>query len=469
MDWVDFMQARGKFEVSSREKIIMKTILLSDMQPLHLVKNTVVQLASGNSSGGVFTTAKNCFTNACYVLASYLENVPPSTNTRFQDNVAMVTFGDDLAFSVHPEVAPYFNDEIHAKTMAKYGIKVTTANKNGDFGPKPITEIQFLKCKFGKQFGTYVPLQQDPMEQTNWIRDGNNSPDFNCEQNCNAALFAGFWYGPIYFNENRNKMRRMKPNYKLIDYDTMNDEFHCFGFVRDTRNVFGFTQHVPKKLEIKQLLNTVNEDDEDVFRNLKMEKETCKHCTGIKNKAEEALCEPFVCYAKVIHFDGQYWTPGQEMELNKIEINIDDDVGAYLIAYDASGYRVKHQMLIKGPRDLKLPTHSQSGIWNHAFLVFMDGKEKYGCFKFRTSFLYTLRDTLPPRLINTIWNEFRQVSDLLHPDGEVECIFDHIYCRTRKFNENREMPNRLRHTSVRLYNSDKKLIHQVFQNNGDLS
>lgn len=233
-NWMTGLQKRGA-----------RTLLEADAQALHQFLEWILIVPSGTSSGSMMTAIIGSLINETYIRTSFLtimQNTAFNQMTYYYKYVRTKNYGDDFVMTVHDELKPYFNCSTIASFLKQFDIIMTSGDKKSDFQYRSVNEFTFLRHKTGKLAGFYVPLAKDPLEQINWYRVGVHAEpaEVACENNCNSALRACFFYGSEYFNDARERIRRVRPEYKLLRFTPLLDNFLEFGRLCDVEGTFGF-------------------------------------------------------------------------------------------------------------------------------------------------------------------------------------------------------------------------------------
>jgi hypothetical protein len=227
------------------QKTSAEVLLRYDGQALHQYFDYILVIPSGTSSGSILTAIIGSLINECYIRMAWLHIFELSSlrDLRYYRTfVRSKNYGDDLVLTVADEIKDVFNCATIADFLAMYDITMTSGDKTGEFREKEISEFTFLRHNTGVLFGSYVPLAKDPAEQINWYKKGNHSetPEVACENNCNSALRATFFFGKERFTDLRDKILRERPDYNLLSWYSLRDEFLNFGKLCDVEGTFAF-------------------------------------------------------------------------------------------------------------------------------------------------------------------------------------------------------------------------------------
>jgi hypothetical protein len=120
----------------------------------YLVDGHVYQASQGNPSGHFLTTILNSLTNTLIFFYAWCilceKNLAPELRTLsgFRESVNLVTYGDDLIFSV-TEDATFLNGVSFGETIAHLGVTATNADKSGELTKwTEKRDLTFLKRSF---------------------------------------------------------------------------------------------------------------------------------------------------------------------------------------------------------------------------------------------------------------------------------------------------------------------------------
>jgi hypothetical protein len=192
----------------------VRTVLAYDAQYRYVMNRQFLYRASrGLISGKDMTDIDNSIQSEFYSLVFWICNKPKGfLDTDFYKYVSIGTYGDDVVEGVNAAVLPWFNLVTIQKWFAKFGIKITDAQKKTDIdASKDLREIQFLKRKFDAdqrgQFRVLAPLAKETIEEMPlWIHKNKNiSEEDLTRQNVDSALREAVYHGKTYFNEMKQK------------------------------------------------------------------------------------------------------------------------------------------------------------------------------------------------------------------------------------------------------------------------
>lgn len=197
----------------------VKWLLDSDIiNPVHLSGNLLYQTVNGISSGSPLTGECNSIPNLFYIRLTYLEimreHFPDYASMFYFDMfVRIVVYGDDLIMSVDFTIVGVFNALTIRDSLAKHGIKVTSAQKDSEMVPfTSIKEATFLKRSFVEhpfRKGIWLaPIETQSIEEClNWCHECDNPAEATLEC-CRASLDLAYSQGPEYYAEHYSKIKK---------------------------------------------------------------------------------------------------------------------------------------------------------------------------------------------------------------------------------------------------------------------
>jgi hypothetical protein len=239
---------------NDKDNEIRRLIFIQLSQSTHHFRKWIYQTVGCIPSGNSATVNINSILNELYLRISWLI-IMNKTIYRDLHYYRKLTrsgiVGDDNAKAVHPAVIDLYNAESVAEVLSHFGITYADVTKDGTITKKKkIMEGSFLKNGFGKMDNFYVPLMDDDanLETLNWIRVGlyAEDPDTACYNNCNNVLRNLFFYGQERFNEIRQRILEIKPEYNLINFRSLQQQFYEQGCIHDPFGTFSFGGHDEK-------------------------------------------------------------------------------------------------------------------------------------------------------------------------------------------------------------------------------
>jgi len=126
---------------------IMSNMVADVVHPLMCVNGDLVELFGSNPSGQNLTVYINSIVNSLYQRCVFYTIYPPGSlgTTKFQNYVALITYGDDNEMSVSHE-APLYNHTSMQEVYASQGIEYTMADKDAESIPYiTLEDADFLK------------------------------------------------------------------------------------------------------------------------------------------------------------------------------------------------------------------------------------------------------------------------------------------------------------------------------------
>nr|APG76780.1 hypothetical protein 1 [Beihai picorna-like virus 25] len=138
---------------------IMSMMVADIVHPVMCVNGDLVQLSGSNPSGQNLTVYVNSIVNSIYQRCVFYTIYPPGSleTAKFQDYVALMTYGDDNIMSVSPK-APQYNHTSMQEVYASRGIEYTMADKDAESVPYVTLE----QCDFLKRATSFRPEYTDP-------------------------------------------------------------------------------------------------------------------------------------------------------------------------------------------------------------------------------------------------------------------------------------------------------------------
>jgi len=197
----------------------------------------------GNPSGQDGTTPTNTNGNEGAMRLAWLKLAPVHLRDLYyyRKFVANAIYGDDIVTSIRMAARHFFGPEKIQQAMETFSMKYGPADKLSETGHfETLENCTFLKNATGDFHGRKVPLMNMDalLETINWIRQDKNSPppEQACEDNCNAVLRNLVFYGSEKFQEVRQRILSKKPDYHLLTYTYLRDEFLQTGSLSDPFN-----------------------------------------------------------------------------------------------------------------------------------------------------------------------------------------------------------------------------------------
>jgi hypothetical protein len=169
----------------------------------------LIRCYGSNPSGHPLTVIINGLVNCLYVRYCYTLNHPLRTCSDFKENIALMTYGDDMIMGVS-ENCTWFNHTVMQKTLADIDIEFTMADKEAESKPFiHISEATFLRrsWRFEPELDCHVcPIEHDSIDKmlTMCVESKTISPQLQAVAVFDTACREYFWYGREVFEEKRD-------------------------------------------------------------------------------------------------------------------------------------------------------------------------------------------------------------------------------------------------------------------------
>jgi hypothetical protein len=153
----------------------------------------------------------------------YFQLNPEKTAVTFQDNVKLMTYGDDNIMGVSKN-AEWFNHTAIQKVLGDIGITYTMAEKEAESVPFiSIWEASFLKrtWRFEEDLDDYAcPLDHDSIEKSlmTWVASKTISAEEQMVAIITSAIREYFYYGREVFERKRRLLQGAIKHHKLEAY-----------------------------------------------------------------------------------------------------------------------------------------------------------------------------------------------------------------------------------------------------------
>lgn len=168
----------------------------------------LMQFNGCNPSGHPLTVIINSIANSIYMRYCYFLLNPEHEIESFQDNVHLMTYGDDNIMGISRD-AEWFNHTSISTVLDLYGVRYTMAEKEKNSVPYiHIDDASFLKRKwlYCSDMGKYLAaLDEESIHKMCmiWIPSDEICPEQHAVQCLNTAVAEYFFYGKLKFNERR--------------------------------------------------------------------------------------------------------------------------------------------------------------------------------------------------------------------------------------------------------------------------
>lgn len=182
----EFAKVANKFYNDGPENARIREVLMLDVfNSIHLCQNVYYSCTHSQPSGNPLTTVLNSFYNSVSMRIAFYRVV--GNRFRFEDEVSMVSYGDDNVVNITDRVSEVFNQNSCTEAYASFGMIYTDEAKTSSGTPdyRMISEVAYLKRGFRVDDYGYVraPVSLDTITETpQWIRQ---TPEFveQCKEN----------------------------------------------------------------------------------------------------------------------------------------------------------------------------------------------------------------------------------------------------------------------------------------------
>ncbi|APG76712.1 hypothetical protein 1 [Beihai shrimp virus 1] len=210
LDIIDFHYDTQTDEERMVRTTLWDTIANADV----LINGEVVRLDHSQPSGGFLTTWINCWSNIDYHI--YIFNESKTRKGRhdldFLKDVRIMTFGDDVLYSVSPAARDVFNfGTVRSLFQEIFHMNYTLETKSTeDVGYRTIYDVEFLKRTFREnEYGVITaPLNLKSIhEMVNWIRGKETIAA--TATNVQFAIRELYFHGEEVFDEHMEVLTRV--------------------------------------------------------------------------------------------------------------------------------------------------------------------------------------------------------------------------------------------------------------------
>lgn len=187
---------------------VMWSIATEICNPLYEFNGEFMKANGSMPSGHPLTVFINGIVNSFYVrIAFYMiaTDTLGHSNLKFKDYVHLITYGDDNAMDVSPDIDG-FNHTTMSNALASIGLKYTMADKTAESVPFiPFSEVTFLKRSFVRDEGTgcyFAPLEESSLFKMLHCNLDSVAltPAEQSAQNLQTFCQEAFWHGEAYYN-----------------------------------------------------------------------------------------------------------------------------------------------------------------------------------------------------------------------------------------------------------------------------
>ncbi|APG78525.1 hypothetical protein [Wenzhou picorna-like virus 16] len=193
---------------SDEELRVIQCIAEDTAFPLVDFNGDLIQFYGTNPSGHPLTVIINSMVNSLYMRLAYCALNPEGTCFDFQENVSLMTYGDDNIMGVSDKT-PWFNHTDIQSALGAMGVIYTMADKEAESKPYlHLSETSFLKrtWRWDEDVGAYLaPLDHASMDKmmTMWIPSGTICPEAQAIAIIGSAIREYFFYGKDVYEEKR--------------------------------------------------------------------------------------------------------------------------------------------------------------------------------------------------------------------------------------------------------------------------
>lgn len=193
---------------SEEDLLVLKCIAEDTAYPLIDFDGDLIEFLGSNPSGHPLTVIINSIVNSLYQRYAYIELNPEKHCRDFQDNVALMTYGDDNAFGVSSS-KPWFNHTAIQGVLDGIGVTYTMADKEAESVPFiDICDVSFLKrtWRWDTDLEAYLcPLEEMSLVKmlTIWLPSKTICPEAQMIAVIESAVNEWFFYGKKRFNKER--------------------------------------------------------------------------------------------------------------------------------------------------------------------------------------------------------------------------------------------------------------------------
>lgn len=193
---------------ATRDNSVRAVMIEELCNSIHLCQDLVYQTYSGIPSGHPRTTEVNTEVNKAQIKICWLSLAPLQYRSldQFTKHCCLFAYGDDFIMSVTDECISWFNAETIVNFFATFGVKLTSAKKDGTLSPwMSLEEATFLKRGFlahPTRPGQWLaPLDWNSVTDcAHWVHEGNTDIE-GTQVNAEQSLRLAYGHGPEKFNE----------------------------------------------------------------------------------------------------------------------------------------------------------------------------------------------------------------------------------------------------------------------------
>nr|AWS06671.1 polyprotein [Maize-associated retrovirus 1] len=190
----------------------LRMILLEHQQCRHIARDAIYKTTAGSPSGSPGTAILNSEVNIFYIMMAWkqITNLPLYV---FEDNVRLVTYGDDLIMSVSDKFVSIFNNISIFQYFTSVGIKVSSSSK-GEIDTPYVTfdSADFLKSKFKphpfRKYEYLAPMDWISVEEcAKWIHKSDDAREAT-RVNAETSLRLAYAHGKEVFDSWKKELNK---------------------------------------------------------------------------------------------------------------------------------------------------------------------------------------------------------------------------------------------------------------------
>jgi len=196
------------FYDDGEENATIRRVLWAEIvNSIHLCRDNLYMWTHSQPSGCPITSILNSLFNSVsmrYVWMLIVEDSMKNMKS-FNENVSMVSYGDDNCVNISDKVIHVFNQVTIAEGYKQIGMTYTDESKTGEIIPyRELSEVAYLKRKFRweeSEMQFIAPLNLDVvLEMVNWIR-GELDAEEATRLNLEASAFELSLHGKEIFDK----------------------------------------------------------------------------------------------------------------------------------------------------------------------------------------------------------------------------------------------------------------------------
>lgn len=217
-------------------KILWKELINS----IHIEADNIYFWTHGHPSGHPLTAILNSLYNSVVCRIVFVMCARKAgqfvTMKDFNENVSMISYGDDNVLNISERVTDWFNQHTMSEVFSEIGMEYTDELKSSAVDALPfrkLEDVSFLKrkFKFDEERHCYnAPLEYGVcMEMVNWIR-GELDPEDACCVNCQTSAMELSLHGRKIFEDSTKLikqacLKRMVKQPMILTYDEYIEQF----------------------------------------------------------------------------------------------------------------------------------------------------------------------------------------------------------------------------------------------------